>query len=112
MTTVTLRPRKRRTVPQDGIVKTIVQLGIHEVTFETDFMQSNPGMQIIWIPGKPEGAEQLPQFQRRFERARMIHLQKLADISQRPVTAMTTETLKELEQKMKHPKGEDDDSPL
>jgi hypothetical protein len=110
MSTITIRPRRKRARPPDGIVRTVVQIGIHEITFETDFFQSHPGMQIIWIPGKPEGAEFLPQFQRRFERTRLQHLQKLADISQQPVTVMTTESLRELKEKVEHPKGEDNES--
>lgn len=110
MTTVTLRPLRRALIPKNGIATTVVQIGIHEVTFATDFRQSNPGMQITWIPGKPEGAEQLPEFERRFERARLRHLQKLADMSQKPVTAMTTKSLRELKEQMEHPRGEDDES--
>lgn len=109
MTTITLKPQKRRLLPPDGIVKTVTQIGDHEVTFSTNFRMRNPDMNITWIPGKPENAEFLPQFQRRFERTRLQHLQKCADVSQRSVTALTTQTLKELKQMTEHPRGEDDD---
>lgn len=108
LSTITLRPGKRRRMPLDSIVKTETQIGIHKVTFETNFRMSSPDMNIIWEPGKPEGAEQLPQFQRRFERTRLQHLQKCADITQRTVTVLTTASLRELKEKVENPKGEDD----
>ena len=108
MTTITLRPGKRRRMPLDSIVKTVVLIGVHTVTFETNFRMSSPDINIIWEPGKPEGAEFLPRFQRRFERARLIHLQKCADIAQQPVTVLTTQSLRELKEQVENPKGEDE----
>lgn len=83
---LTLFPKKRRSKPKDGILKTVANVGIHQVTFETDFMQSNPGLQIFWIPGKPEGSELLPRFKRAFDRARRQHLQRVCDTAQQPIT--------------------------
>lgn len=84
--TKTFFPKKRRAKPENGVLKTVVTVGIHEVTFETDFMQEKPGMQIFWIPGKPQSTELLPKYQKTFNRARAIHLQRVADIAQRPLT--------------------------
>lgn len=106
MTTITLQPKKRRAVPLDGVLRTQVQIGIHKVTFNTNFNMPTPDMNIIWEPGKPENAEFLPKFQKLFERTRLQHLQKCADIAQKPVTCLTTQTLRELKEKVENPSND------
>lgn len=108
MTTMTLRPGKWRPMPRDGVVKTETQIGVHKVTFNTNFNLPSPDMNIIWQPGKPEGAEFLPAFQKQFEKTRLQHLQKCADITRRNVTVLTTASLRELKEKVENPKGEDE----
>jgi hypothetical protein len=78
-------PKKHRARPKDGLLKTVATVGIHEVTFETDFLM-NTGLNIYWIPGKPEGSQLMPEFQKAFDKARAHHLQLVADIAQTTVT--------------------------
>lgn len=82
---MTYFPKKRRAKPKDGILKTVVVVGIHEVTFETDFFH-NASLTTFWVPGKPPNSELLPQFQKVFDKFRARHLQHVADIAQTPVT--------------------------
>lgn len=103
MATITLQPKKRRVFPPDGVVRTEVVIGIHKVTFNTNFNMPNPDMNIIWQPGRPAGAEFVPKLQRIFERTRMQHLQKCADVSQKPVTVLTTETIRVLKNIAENP---------
>lgn len=103
MATVTIKPKKRRAMPLDGVVRTEVQIGIHKVTFNTNFNMPVPDMNIVWEPGRPQGAEFIPKLQKLFERTRLQHLQKCADTAQQPVTCLTTATIRELKEKVENP---------
>lgn len=83
--TITLFPKKHRSKPKDGLLRTEIVVGIHKVTFETDFLQ-NTGLNIFWIPGRDPESRLIPRYKKIFDKARFQHLQRVADIVQMPLT--------------------------
>jgi hypothetical protein len=79
-----IRPKRHRPIPVAGMVITRGRIGIHDCIISTP-VSNMSSMDILWKPGRQPYSEFLPEFETKFRRLKQQHLQKLADIAQKPI---------------------------